>query len=123
MKPSKINHQKFSYQNEMVRLKLKHLRELHKLDIKAIAKYLNITPNTYNEMEKGLKQIYLYRLFKLAEFYKIHITYFFQNETLLSLTREKILLEEQIAKKDEEIHFLQKKVIAVVNSKGDKPEQ
>jgi len=117
MKTTKMNHKKFSQQNEMVRLKLRHLRESHKLDIRSVAAYLDITPNTYNEMEKGAKQIYLYRLFRLAEYYKIHITYFFQNESILSLTREKKMLEEQIAKKDEEIYSLQKKVIDVVSSK------
>ena len=113
MKESKTFIKKFHRQNEMVRIKIHHLREQRGTDLRHLANFLGIAISTYLLMENGITQIYLERLYKLAEYYDIPITEFFQNEQYLSQAMDRITLEERIAQKDEEIFNLRIKLIEI----------
>jgi len=51
------------------------LRENHKLTQKAVAEYLRIQPNVYRRYEKGVRDVPVEILIKLADFYRVSTDY------------------------------------------------
>ncbi|MBP3939236.1 MAG: helix-turn-helix transcriptional regulator [Clostridia bacterium] len=64
-------------------MRLKDLREDSDLTQQKIAEYLNIKQNTYCQYERGLRQIPIDLLVRLAEFYNVSVDY------ILNLTNVK----------------------------------
>ena len=56
-------------------LKIKDLREDHDLSQKEVAKILNISQVTYSYYEIGKRNIPLYLLIKLADYYNVTLDY------------------------------------------------
>lgn len=55
--------------------RIKNLREDRDLKQKEIASYLNITQQQYSLYEKGIREIPIDLLIKLADFYNVSIDY------------------------------------------------
>lgn len=51
------------------------LREDHDLSQKAVAEFLNMQPNVYRRYERGQREIPVWALVKLAEFYRTSTDY------------------------------------------------
>jgi len=51
------------------------LREDHDLSQKAVAEFLNMHPNVYRRYERGQREIPVWALIKLAEFYHTSTDY------------------------------------------------
>lgn len=64
-------------------MRLKDLREDSDLTQQKIAEYLNIKQNIYCQYERGLRQIPIDLLVRLAEFYNVSVDY------ILNLTNVK----------------------------------
>ena len=56
-------------------MRLKDLREDADLKQQEVADYLHIKQNTYSQYESGKRQIPIYVLIKLAEFYDVSTDY------------------------------------------------
>lgn len=55
--------------------RLSDLREDHDLKQKAVAEYLGMHPNVYRRYEKGLREIPVSALIKLADYYRVSTDY------------------------------------------------
>ena len=51
------------------------LREDHDYTQKSVAEYLNMQPNVYRRYEKGLREIPVWAVIKLAEYYHVSTDY------------------------------------------------
>ena len=75
---STFNQMYVNYKLEMIIMeykRIKNLREDNDLKQKEIASYLNITQQQYSLYEKGIREIPIDLLIKLADYYKVSIDY------------------------------------------------
>lgn len=59
----------------MIDLRLKDLREDNDIKQSELAEYLNIRQNTYSQYENGKREIPIFLLWKLADYYDTTIDY------------------------------------------------
>jgi transcriptional regulator with XRE-family HTH domain len=99
--------------------KLRILRRLNKLTLQNVAEFLNITSAQVQKYETGESRISIPTLFKIAHFYKINTSYFFEDFEV-NLNYDKLNLEMFIEFNNVENYQLKKDILLLVKEMKNK---